>query len=135
MENIGFVGLGIMGSRIVPRLLAAGYTVCGYNRTRSKAEKAIEAGMQWRDTPREVAYRLSQPFGVIKFRVCTPVVSDPARVRPKRVVEIRFGRQLAFQPAAKPLVLSKETEFGGSPANWGTPVVRSFCRFPRQNTL
>ncbi len=28
MERIGFVGLGAMGSVIVPRLMGAGYTVC-----------------------------------------------------------------------------------------------------------
>src|SRR6266496_4664584 len=55
MANIGFVGLGLMGSRIVKRLLAAGYQVSGYNRTRAKAEPLIQAGMQWKDTPREVA--------------------------------------------------------------------------------
>jgi 3-hydroxyisobutyrate dehydrogenase-like beta-hydroxyacid dehydrogenase len=44
-ETIGFVGLGVMGSQIAKRLLDGGYTVHGYNRTRSKAEMAavIEA--------------------------------------------------------------------------------------------
>jgi 3-hydroxyisobutyrate dehydrogenase-like beta-hydroxyacid dehydrogenase len=55
MANVGFIGLGLMGSRIVKRLLGAGYTVSGYNRTRTKAESLIQAGMQWKDSPREVA--------------------------------------------------------------------------------
>jgi len=55
MATLGFIGLGSMGSRIVKRLLAAGYQVSGYNRTRAKAESLIQAGMQWKDTPREVA--------------------------------------------------------------------------------
>ncbi|HEX6034288.1 MAG TPA: NAD(P)-dependent oxidoreductase [Anaerolineales bacterium] len=55
MANLGFVGLGLMGSRIVKRLLSAGHQVSGYNRTRAKAENLIQAGMQWKDTPREVA--------------------------------------------------------------------------------
>lgn len=55
MANLGFIGLGLMGSRIVKRLLAAGHQVSGYNRTREKAESLIQAGMQWKDTPREVA--------------------------------------------------------------------------------
>jgi len=55
MANLGFVGLGLMGSRIVKRLLDAGHQVTGYNRTRAKAESVIQAGMQWKDTPREVA--------------------------------------------------------------------------------
>ena len=53
--NIGFVGLGAMGELIVPRLMAAGHTVTGWNRSRSKAEPLIAAGMKWADTPRAVA--------------------------------------------------------------------------------
>ena len=37
MARLGFVGLGTMGGRIAERLLAAGYEVCGYNRTPEKA--------------------------------------------------------------------------------------------------
>jgi 3-hydroxyisobutyrate dehydrogenase-like beta-hydroxyacid dehydrogenase len=55
MANIGFVGLGIMGSGMVKRLLAAGHTVTGYNRTKSKAQSLLDAGMKWDDTPRAVA--------------------------------------------------------------------------------
>src|SRR5262245_28668491 len=53
--NLGFVGLGVMGSRMVQRLLAAGHTVTGYNRTKSKAQWLLDAGMKWADTPRTVA--------------------------------------------------------------------------------
>ncbi len=45
MAEIGFIGLGLMGSRIVKRLLNADYHVTGYNRTRSKADELIRAGM------------------------------------------------------------------------------------------
>ncbi len=55
MTNIGFVGLGIMGRNIVERLMKAGYTVTGYNRTRGKADALVAAGMHWCDTPRQVA--------------------------------------------------------------------------------
>jgi 3-hydroxyisobutyrate dehydrogenase-like beta-hydroxyacid dehydrogenase len=55
MAELGFVGLGVMGGRMVKRLLDGGHRVTGYNRTRSKAEWLIEAGMAWADTPREVA--------------------------------------------------------------------------------
>lgn len=53
--NIGFVGLGVMGQGIVPRLQAGGHTVTGWNRSRDKAQKLIAAGMRWADTPRAVA--------------------------------------------------------------------------------
>ena len=52
---IGFVGLGHMGGNMAKRLLDAGYTVSGSARTRDNASDLIEAGLQWRDTPREVA--------------------------------------------------------------------------------
>src|SRR5271170_2141215 len=55
MANLGFVGLGVMGSRMVNRLLEKGHTVTGYNRTRSKAQWLIDRGMKWADSPRAVA--------------------------------------------------------------------------------
>jgi 3-hydroxyisobutyrate dehydrogenase-like beta-hydroxyacid dehydrogenase len=55
MANLGFVGLGVMGSEMVNRLLGKGHAVTGYNRTRTKAEGLIKKGMKWADSPRAVA--------------------------------------------------------------------------------
>jgi 3-hydroxyisobutyrate dehydrogenase-like beta-hydroxyacid dehydrogenase len=55
MANLGFVGLGVMGSNMVERLLGKGHTVTGYNRTRGKAERLIKLGMRWADSPRAAA--------------------------------------------------------------------------------
>jgi 3-hydroxyisobutyrate dehydrogenase-like beta-hydroxyacid dehydrogenase len=55
MANLGFIGLGAMGGRMVKRLLDAGHTVIGYNRTRSKAQWLLDIGMKWGDSPRVVA--------------------------------------------------------------------------------
>ncbi len=44
-----------MGSRMVERLLKAGRQFTGYNRTRSKAQKLLDVGMKWGETPRAVA--------------------------------------------------------------------------------
>ena len=55
MAKLGFIGLGVMGSQMVNRLLDKGHTVTGYNRTRSKAQWLVERGMKWGDTPRAVA--------------------------------------------------------------------------------
>lgn len=52
--NLGYIGLGVMGSQMVDRLLAKGHTVTGYNRTRSKAQWLIDKGMKWADSPREL---------------------------------------------------------------------------------
>jgi 3-hydroxyisobutyrate dehydrogenase-like beta-hydroxyacid dehydrogenase len=44
-----------MGQAIVPRLLEAGHQVVGWNRTSEKAAPLIDIGMDWADTPRQVA--------------------------------------------------------------------------------
>ena len=55
MANIGFVGLGSMGGEMARRLLEAGHSVTGYNRTRSRAQWLMDLGMAWGETPRAVA--------------------------------------------------------------------------------
>ena len=55
MANLGFVGLGAMGGRVTRRLLDAGHTVTGYNRTKSKAQWLLDQGMRWGESPRAVA--------------------------------------------------------------------------------
>lgn len=54
MANVGYVGLGAMGSLMAERLLSKGHRVTGYNRTRAKAEWLIEKGMHWADSPAAV---------------------------------------------------------------------------------
>ncbi len=63
--KIGFVGLGDMGQAIVPRLLAAGHTVTGWNRTREKAAPMFKLGMLWADSPREVARESEIVFSIV----------------------------------------------------------------------
>src|SRR6266849_1237985 len=65
MADLGFVGLGVMGSRMVKRLLDAGHTVTGYNRTKSKAQWLLDAGMKWADSPRAVAQRADVTFSMV----------------------------------------------------------------------
>ena len=55
MANLGFVGLGAMGGEMVKRLLDAGHSVTGFNRTKSRAQWLLELGMLWGETPRDVA--------------------------------------------------------------------------------
>lgn len=55
MANLGFIGLGTMGGKMVQRLLRAGHTVTGYNRTKSRADWLLDLGMAWGDSPRAVA--------------------------------------------------------------------------------
>jgi 3-hydroxyisobutyrate dehydrogenase-like beta-hydroxyacid dehydrogenase len=65
MAKLGFIGLGVMGGQMVKRLLDKGHTVKGYNRTRQKAIWLIERGMQWADSPREVAAASDITFAMV----------------------------------------------------------------------
>ena len=59
-EAVGFIGLGIMGSRQAASLRRAGYELTVYNRTRERAEAwAADHGGEVAESPRAVAERAS----------------------------------------------------------------------------
>jgi 3-hydroxyisobutyrate dehydrogenase-like beta-hydroxyacid dehydrogenase len=55
MKNIGFLGLGLMGSRMAGRLIDEGFELTVYNRTRDRMKPLIERGARAASTPREAA--------------------------------------------------------------------------------
>ena len=63
--KIGFLGLGDMGRAIVPRLIAGGHTVTGWNRTKEKAAPLFKLGMLWADSPRELAHVSEIVFSIV----------------------------------------------------------------------
>ncbi|HEV8142038.1 MAG TPA: NAD(P)-dependent oxidoreductase [Methylomirabilota bacterium] len=65
MADLAFVGLGAMGSRLAKRLLDAGYTVTGYNRTAEKARALVDSGMKLATTPREAAAAADVVFTMV----------------------------------------------------------------------
>jgi len=54
-EQIGFIGLGIMGHGMAHNLLKAGFSLTVWNRTASKAESLVEAGASAGQNPADVA--------------------------------------------------------------------------------
>ena len=50
-KNIGFVGLGLMGSRMIANLISAGYTVIGYDIDPDRVVAFVEAGGKPVDDP------------------------------------------------------------------------------------
>ncbi len=50
----GFIGMGIMGSRMAYNLQTNGHELVIHNRTKAKAEKVIGKGAVWVDSPEEV---------------------------------------------------------------------------------
>ena len=86
-EQVGFIGLGIMGSRQAARLRGAGFELTVFNRTRARAQAwAAEHGAGVAETPREAAAGASV--------VVTMVVDGP------QVEEVLLGEDGAVHGAA-----------------------------------
>jgi 3-hydroxyisobutyrate dehydrogenase-like beta-hydroxyacid dehydrogenase len=112
MAELGFVGLGTMGSRVVKRLLEAGHHVSGYNRTRTKAEWLLPAGMRLAETPRAAAESADVVFSMVTNTAALEAVTQGpegllAGLGPGKVyvemstVSPAFSRELALQVAGR----------------------------------
>jgi 3-hydroxyisobutyrate dehydrogenase len=90
--EVGFIGTGVMGRSMAQNLLAAGYQLTVYNRTRAKARPVVEAGATW--APSVGAAVAKADF------VCT-IVGFPADVR-----QVYLGSEgvLANAPAGAVLI-------------------------------
>lgn len=53
--DVGWIGFGIMGRPMAENLLRAGFTVAGYNRTKSRLESFAGAGGRLAESPRDAA--------------------------------------------------------------------------------
>jgi 3-hydroxyisobutyrate dehydrogenase-like beta-hydroxyacid dehydrogenase len=65
LATLGFVGLGAMGGTVAKRLVDAGHTVYGWNRTREKAQWLVDEGMLLADSPRDAAERSEIVFAMV----------------------------------------------------------------------
>ncbi|MDP2790175.1 MAG: NAD(P)-dependent oxidoreductase [Rectinemataceae bacterium] len=54
-KNIGFIGVGVMGSSMAGHILAAGHAVAVYTRTAAKAKGLLDKGATWMDSPAALA--------------------------------------------------------------------------------
>jgi glyoxylate/succinic semialdehyde reductase len=76
--KIGFIGLGIMGSRMAKNLLKNKVDLAIGNRSKEKAEELINMGARWFDDPQELAANCDVLFSMLS----TPEV----------VEELAFGK-------------------------------------------
>lgn len=65
--RIGWIGAGVMGRSMCGHLLAAGYRVTLYSRTRARAEDLLQRGAAWADSPRAVAEQSDAVFSIVGF--------------------------------------------------------------------
>lgn len=64
---IGFIGTGVMGKSMAGHLMAAGYQVFIYSRTKEKAGDLLEQGAEWGETPQEVATKANVIFTMVGY--------------------------------------------------------------------
>jgi 3-hydroxyisobutyrate dehydrogenase/glyoxylate/succinic semialdehyde reductase len=63
--KIGFIGLGIMGSRMAANLQKCGHSLVLFNRTRQKAEPLLAQGARWADSPAALAPQVEVIFTML----------------------------------------------------------------------
>jgi len=63
--KIGFIGLGIMGSRMAANLQKGGHSLVVYNRTQDKAEQLLAGGAVWADSPAALAAEVEVIFTML----------------------------------------------------------------------
>ncbi|MDW0109393.1 NAD(P)-dependent oxidoreductase [Sporosarcina aquimarina] len=65
MENVSFIGTGVMGASIVKHLLKAGHPVTVYTRTKEKAEDLLQEGAQWASSVAEAVTGADLIFSMV----------------------------------------------------------------------
>jgi 3-hydroxyisobutyrate dehydrogenase-like beta-hydroxyacid dehydrogenase len=63
--SIGFIGLGIMGSRMAANLRARGYDLVVFNRTRESADALLRSGAKWGSSPAALAAQVDVLFTML----------------------------------------------------------------------
>jgi 3-hydroxyisobutyrate dehydrogenase-like beta-hydroxyacid dehydrogenase len=63
--RIGFIGLGIMGSRMAANLQNNGHQLVVFNRTRAKAEPLLDKGATFAETPAQLAEQVDVLFTML----------------------------------------------------------------------
>jgi 3-hydroxyisobutyrate dehydrogenase len=89
--RLGWIGTGVMGRSMSGHLLAKGYEVTVYNRSREKAQDLLDRGAGWAATPKELASKSDVVFAIVGF--------------PKDVREVFLGTDGALAGAKAGTVL------------------------------
>jgi len=67
LTSIGWIGTGVMGTSMCGHLLANGYKVALFTRTKTKAQGLIDRGASWADSPRAVAEQVEVLVTMVGF--------------------------------------------------------------------
>src|SRR5436305_1349633 len=126
MAELGYVGLGVMGSSVVRRLLGAGHTVTVWNRTGEKRVPLFEVGAEWGSSPRDVAERSEIVFTMVTNTDAVRAVTDgPDRILAGLAPEKIYVDMSTASPANTRALAERVAEVGAhmldAPVS-GTPI-------------
>lgn len=62
---VGFIGTGVMGKSMAGHILAAGYPLVVYNRTKEKANELLKNGAKWANSPKELVKQADIVFTIV----------------------------------------------------------------------
>ncbi|MEX2187219.1 MAG: NAD(P)-dependent oxidoreductase [Pirellulales bacterium] len=65
--RLGWIGTGVMGTSMCGHLIAAGYGVTVFSRTKSRAEPLVAKGATWAASPKAVAENADVVFSIVGF--------------------------------------------------------------------
>jgi 3-hydroxyisobutyrate dehydrogenase len=65
--RLGWIGTGVMGQSMCSHLIAKGFAVTVYNRSRGKAQPLLDRGAAWANSPRQVAQQSDVIFAIVGF--------------------------------------------------------------------
>lgn len=84
--NIAFIGAGVMGRGMISNLLASGYSVRVYTRTKASAQPCVEQGALWCDTVKDAVRGAEAVITIVGY--------------PKDVEQVYFGEGGILENAA-----------------------------------
>ncbi len=129
MAHVGFLGLGDMGQVIIPRLIAAGHEVTGWNRSPGKDSELKSLGMKVGDSPASIASTSDFIFSIVTNGAAVREIalgvdgvihgiSDAAVYLDMSTIEPEVSREVhaAFRAAGKIMV---DAPISGSPITIG----------------
>lgn len=64
---IGFIGTGVMGNSMASNIMAGGYKLLVYNRTKSKADNLVKAGAKWKDSVADLAKEADVVISIVGY--------------------------------------------------------------------
>jgi 3-hydroxyisobutyrate dehydrogenase len=65
--RLGWIGTGVMGQSMCGHLLAKGFSVTVFNRSRAKAQSLLDQGAKWGNSPKQVAEQSDVVFAIVGF--------------------------------------------------------------------